>query len=93
MDTITIGLLLPLSTILPVNKDFEKGFKEALKQFGCDLEFELVKEFIGQGGVKLIKKAGDKLSVFDDVDLITGEKLRPLTQGPSACWFNPYLCI
>jgi branched-chain amino acid transport system substrate-binding protein len=72
MDTINIGVLLPASTILPVNKDFEKGLKETLKEYAGGLEFELVKEFIGQGDIKLTEKACNKLFSFDNVDLVTG---------------------
>ena len=72
MDKITIGVLLPTSTILPISKDFEKGLKEGLKQEGSDLEIEIVKEFIGQGDPKMVEKACVKFFSYDDVDLVTG---------------------
>ncbi len=72
MDTISIGVLLPLSTILPMGKDFEKGLKQGLKQAGDGLEVEIVKEFIGQGDVKQVDKACNKFFSFDEVNLVTG---------------------
>jgi branched-chain amino acid transport system substrate-binding protein len=72
MDKINIGLLLPSSTILPIGKDFEKGLKEGLKQSGEAIEVEIVKEFIGQGDIKLTEKACNKFFSFDDVDVVTG---------------------
>jgi len=72
MDTINIGVLLPASTILPLNKDFEKGLKDALKSLQGRIEVEIVKEFIGQGDIKLTEKACNKLFSFDDVDLVAG---------------------
>lgn len=72
MERITIGLLLPSSTILPISKDFEKGLKEGLKQEGSDLEIDIIKEFIGQGDPKMIEKSCMKFFTYDDVDLVTG---------------------
>ena len=70
MDSITIGVLLPNSTIFPISKEFEKGLKEGLKSH--DIEVELVKEFIGGGDIKLTENACNKFFSFDDVDVVTG---------------------
>jgi len=73
MDKISIGVLLPSSTIFPINKEFEKGLKEGLKPLAAEnIEVELNKEFIAGGDIKLIENACDKLFNFDDVDLVTG---------------------
>ncbi|MFL9484909.1 ABC transporter substrate-binding protein [Chitinophagaceae bacterium LWZ2-11] len=71
MESITIGLLLPTSTILPVSKDFEKGLKEGLK-CKTNINVEIIKEFIGQGDFKVTDAACVKLFNYDDVDLVTG---------------------
>lgn len=73
MEKITIGLLLPSSTIFPVSKDFEKGIKEGLN-YNPDfkLEVEIIKEFVGQGDVREIEKACNKFFNYDDVDIVTG---------------------
>ena len=45
MDNVSIGLLLPTSTIFPVSKDFEKGLKEGLKSLNDKgIALTLVKE-------------------------------------------------
>lgn len=73
MESINIGLLLPSSTIFPIGKEFEKGLKDGLKQTGTfNLVVEIVKEFIGQGDIRLTEKACNKFFSFDDVDIVTG---------------------
>jgi len=73
MDKITIGLLLPSSTIFPISKKFEQGLKDGLKQKGSQqLEVELIKEFIGQGDSRMIDKACNKFFTYDDVHLVAG---------------------
>ncbi len=71
MKQIHIGLLIPSSTILPIGKDYEKGLKEGLSNFP-ELEFEITKEFIGQGGQVKTEEAINKLITYDDVDIVTG---------------------
>lgn len=73
MDKITIGLLLPSSTIFPISKNFERGLKDGLKQDGSHhLEVELIKEFIGQGDTRLVDKVCNKFFKYDDAHLVTG---------------------
>jgi branched-chain amino acid transport system substrate-binding protein len=73
MDKISIGVLLPSSTIFPIAKEFEKGLKDGLKPLADKhVEVELIKDFIGQGDFKLVEKACNKFFDYDDVDLITG---------------------
>lgn len=73
MDKITIGLLLPSSTIFPISKNFEQGLKDGLKQHGSHpLEVELIKEFIGQGDTRMVDKACNKFFKYDDAHLVTG---------------------
>lgn len=71
MKQIHIGVLIPSSTIFPIGKDYEKGLKEGLSSFP-ELEFEITKEFIGQGGHVKTEEAVTKLITYDDVDLLTG---------------------
>ncbi len=73
MDTLTIGVLSPSSTIFPISKDFENGLKEGLKSLNQEgIDIQLVKEFIAQGDGKLIENACSKFFSFDDADIITG---------------------
>lgn len=73
MTSITVGLLLPSSTIFPISKDFERGIKDAIKQYSSpSIEIEIVKEFIGQGDVKTVQNACNKFFNYDNVDLVTG---------------------
>jgi len=73
MNNITIGLLLPSSTIFPISKNFEQGLKDGLKQYGnANLEVELIKEFIGQGDTRLVDKVCNKFFKYDDAHLVTG---------------------
>jgi hypothetical protein len=69
-QTITIGMLLPNSSILPIGKDFEKGLKKELEN--QDLEIDYVKEFIGNGGFEITQRAVNKLVGYDHADIITG---------------------
>jgi branched-chain amino acid transport system substrate-binding protein len=73
MDTISIGLLLPSSTIFPIGKNFEKGLKVGLKSLTAEnIQVELMREFIGGGDIKFIENACKKFFDFDEVDLVTG---------------------
>ena len=73
MDALKIGLLLPSSTILPIARDFEKGIKQGIASMPhLNIELELIKEFVGQGGLKVTGDACNKLFNYHDVDLITG---------------------
>jgi branched-chain amino acid transport system substrate-binding protein len=70
---LSIGLLLPMSTILPLGKSFELGIKEGLKQLkNEEWEVEIFPEFIGQGQQRKIIEAINKFTSFHDVDLISG---------------------
>ncbi|MEX6688791.1 ABC transporter substrate-binding protein [Danxiaibacter flavus] len=71
MESISVGVLLPSSTILPISKDFEKGLKDGLK-LSPEINAEIVKEFIGQGSLKQTEEACNKFFNYHDVDIITG---------------------
>ena len=51
MKKLTVGLLLPVSTIIPMGRDFEQGLKQAINDQvdQHEWEIELIPEFIGQG--------------------------------------------
>lgn len=74
MNNITIGVLVPSSTILSMGKDFESGLKRTLKEKlaekGSTIEF--VPEFIGQGGKSAVEEAINKLIGYHRVDVVTG---------------------
>lgn len=71
MRELSVGVLLPSSTIFPIGKQFQKGLKSVFSSAeGVDVE--LVSEFIGQGDLKQLESAIEKLKSFHDVDLITG---------------------
>jgi hypothetical protein len=73
MDKISIGVLLPSSTIFPIAKEFEKGLKEGLKVLTSEnIEVDLIKEFIAGGDTKLTENACKKFFDFDDVDIVAG---------------------
>ena len=72
MSKLSIGLLLPTSTIFPLSKDFEKGLNEGIEQNNPDLELEIIKAFIGQGGITQTEEACNKFFTYDDVDIVTG---------------------
>ncbi|MBC8051667.1 MAG: ABC transporter substrate-binding protein [Sphingobacteriaceae bacterium] len=72
MNKISIGLLLPSSSIFPISKDFEKGLNAGLKQNDPDLEVEIIKAFIGQGSVSQTEDACNKFFTYDDADIVTG---------------------
>jgi branched-chain amino acid transport system substrate-binding protein len=67
-----IGVMLPASSIFPIGKEFEKGVADGLQQTDPQLEFELHKEFAGQGGNKAIEDACNKFFNYLDVDAVTG---------------------
>lgn len=69
-EQLTCGLLLPTSSIIPMAKDFERGFKQGLGEHIDDVE--IVKEHIGNGDVTKTNQAVQKLMNYDDADLITG---------------------
>lgn len=71
MKEISIGILLPSSSIYPIGKQFENGLKSVL----TDTEEERVvwvPEFIGQGSVKELEEAIEKLKNYHHVDMIAG---------------------
>ena len=74
MNKLTIGLLLPVSTIVPMSRDFEQGLKQAIKDQvdQHDWEIELIPEFIGQGGRLRVEESIDKLFSYYHVDVVTG---------------------
>lgn len=71
---ISIGLLLPSSTILPVSKDFEQGVKRGLKTLTTngDYAIEFMPEFIAEGSKEKTEAAVNKLLTYYNVDVITG---------------------
>lgn len=69
----SIGMLLPISTITTMGKDFERGFYRGLESAGADLSnIEVVKEFINQGGYHDVESAVNRLFGYHAVDVITG---------------------
>ncbi len=74
MNTITIGVLLPSSTILPMGKDFERALKHELQEKLAENDFaiELIPEFIGQGSKMAVEEAINKLIGYHRVDAVTG---------------------
>lgn len=72
MKKVSIGLLLPTSTVIPMGKDFESGFKSGLKGLEQEFEVELISEYVAEGSKEKAESAINKLSTFDQVDLITG---------------------
>lgn len=73
MKQLSVGVLLPYSTILPVSKDFEKGIKAGIAAHGAgNVQIEIIKEFIGQGSTKQTEDAVSKFFNFHEVDVITG---------------------
>lgn len=74
MKKLTIGLLLPVSTITPMSRDFEQGLKQAIKDQvnPHDWEIELIPEFIGPGSRLRVEESIDKLFSYYHVDVITG---------------------
>ncbi|SOD13375.1 ABC transporter substrate-binding protein [Pedobacter xixiisoli] len=74
MNKLTVGLLLPVSTIVPMSRDFEQGLKQAIKDQvnQSDWEVELIPEFIGQGGRLKVEEAIDKLFYHYQVDVVAG---------------------
>lgn len=74
MKRITVGLLLPISTITPMSRDFELALKQTIQEQVNDDEWaiEIVSEFIGQGSRIKVEEAIDKLFSHYNVDAITG---------------------
>jgi len=72
MNTLSIGLLLPNSSIFPMGKQFEKGLKETLSAKDTGISFEFFRELIGQGGVTQTENCLTKLLTYEDVDVVTG---------------------
>lgn len=69
----SVGLLLPMSTICNMSKNFEIGLYAGIEQEGVDIgRIEFVKEFIGQGGDKVVEESLDRLFGYHNVDMITG---------------------
>ncbi|WP_158826613.1 ABC transporter substrate-binding protein [Mucilaginibacter lacusdianchii] len=73
-NAVSIGLLLPNSTIVPMSRDFEKGIKSALKEHveANAWEIEYVPEFIGDGSREKVDAAFNKFYGYYSVDLIAG---------------------
>lgn len=82
MEPLKIGLLLPLSTIFPVAKDFERGLKNGLKtDDGDTIAVELIKEFVGQGSTRMTEDAVNKLFNYADVDVVAGILCSKVTEA------------
>ncbi|OEK00314.1 hypothetical protein BFP97_01755 [Roseivirga sp. 4D4] len=71
MKEVSVGVLLPSSSIYPIGKQFEKGIKSELADLE-GIEVEFIPEFIGQGEVKQLENAIEKLKSYHSVDIITG---------------------
>ncbi|GGH72083.1 hypothetical protein HNQ91_003365 [Filimonas zeae] len=72
MTSVSLGLLLPTSSILPISKDVERGIKEGFAQNTSNITLSIVKEFIGQGGVKQTEEAVSRFFNYHDVDVVSG---------------------
>lgn len=72
MKTVSLGLLLPTSTILPISKDFERGVKEGFSSHSTGTELDIIKEFIGQGSAQQTEAAAGRFFNYHDVDIVSG---------------------
>lgn len=73
MKKVTIGLLLPSSTVIPMSRDFESGLKSILNTINKQqYDIELVSEFVAEGSKEKAEAAINKLSSFNQADIITG---------------------
>ena len=72
MESITIGVLQPLSTIFNISKEFGRGLKDAINAEAGDVKVEIINEYIASGDTLTVEKAISKLLKFDEVDLVTG---------------------
>lgn len=73
MNVISVGLLLPSSSIRPkMGKDFERAFLKNLKSSleNTPYELEIVRELIGHGNIAKIEGALDNFFGFEDVDVV-----------------------
>ncbi len=74
MTNISIGVLVPSSTILPMGKDFERGLKRTLaeKLTAGNYTIEFIPQFIGQGSKSAVEEAINELIGYHQVDVVTG---------------------
>lgn len=72
MKKVTIGLLLPSSTVTPMSKDFETGFKKTISSISDEWDVEVFPEFIAQGSIKRVEEALDKFFHYHQVDIVSG---------------------
>jgi len=73
MKHINIGVLIPNSSIFPVGKSFEKGLKAGLATCaGQGVEVELINEFAGQSGSRLLGDIFDRFFNYHEADIVTG---------------------
>lgn len=74
MKKLTVGLLLPVSTIIPMARDFEQGLKQAIRSHVDEhtYDIEIIPEFIGQGNRLKVEEAVDKLFSYYHVDVVAG---------------------
>ena len=75
MTTISIGLLLPSSSIRPsMGKDFEKAFSSTINHLleGSPYKVEIFRELIGQGSIAKIEEGLNKFFGYEDVDVVVG---------------------
>lgn len=69
---IKIGVLTPYSSIFPyLTPSFVNGFYSAIPSKYQD-NFQMIPEYINQGGDKIVKNAIQKLINFDNVDILSG---------------------
>src|SRR5690349_17313356 len=72
MNSVSIGLLLPNSTVTPMGKDFEKGLKKALHDLQDSWDIEIIPEFIAEGSRDKVDQAINKCLSYHDVDIVSG---------------------
>jgi hypothetical protein len=72
MRTVSLGLLLPTSSILPISKDVERGIKEGFSNHTTGATLNIIKEFTGQGSIKQTEEAISRFFNYHDIDVVSG---------------------
>jgi branched-chain amino acid transport system substrate-binding protein len=73
MDKLTIGLILPQSTVLPVAKDFESGVMSGLSAEAREaVSVDVAKEFSGQGGHRQLDEITSRFFNYHEADVVAG---------------------
>lgn len=74
MDDLSIGMLLPSSSIRPLGKQFNKGFKKGLKEVLGDKaeQVEIHAEMTGNGSFANLDQSLNKLFGYHGVDAVVG---------------------